>query len=409
MKKLLSLIILLLLIGCSTYGQKEETKIDSFLKFIDVLEKSELKQRKEIVEKNYDSLVEKTEFPIINGNQVTFVYVGEGKDIKLEGDMTGWGAKSIKMKPIDATSIYYVTKTFESNARIDYKIVVDGNWIVDPLNKKVSKSGFGFNSEFIMPEYPEQPEIKYYEEIPHGEIIRDQFIVCKAVKKGQVEESKRRYHIYLPPNYSKEKKYTTIYFQDGMDYIFNMQINNVLDYMIANKEIEPVIGVFVDYIDRNEDYINNQKNIYADFLVKEFIPYIDSKYSTIKNRDNRVLVGLSNSGSSAIYISHKYSDTFSKVLSHSGALSTLYSNGGSFGKKNDETLGEKIGTENYPVKIYLNAGTYESSIKNVNIRFYEELKKNKSVINAKFEIENQGHALPFWRDTTREALIWLFD
>lgn len=409
MKKLLGLLVLLMFSACSTFGQKEELKIDSFLKFIDILEKSETKQRKEIVGKNYDLLVKKTEFPIINGNEVTFVYVGEGKDIKLEGDMTGWGAKSIKMKSIDSTNIHYVTRTFESNARIDYKIVVDGNWIVDPLNKKVSKSGFGFNSEFIMPQYPEQPEIKYYENIPHGEIIRDQFIACKAVKNGQVEESKRRYHVYLPPNYSQEKKYTTIYFQDGMDYIFNMQINNVLDYMIANKEIEPVIGVFVDYIDRNEDYINNKKSIYADFLVKELIPFIDSKYSTIKNRDNRVLVGLSNSGSSAIYISHRFSDTFSKVLSHSGALSTLYTDGSNFGKSFNENLGEKIESVYYPVKIYLNAGTYEASIKNVNIKFYEQLKKNKSVVDVKFDIENQGHALPFWRDTTREGLMWLFD
>ena len=188
MEKLLGLLIMLMFSACSTFGQKEELKIDSFLKFIDILEKSEIKQRKEIMGKNYDLLVKKTEFPIINGNEVTFVYVGEGKDIKLEGDMTGWGAKSIKMKAIEATNIHYVTRTFESNARIDYKIVVDGNWMVDPLNKKVSKSGFGFNSEFIMPEYPEQPEIKYYEDIPHGEIIRDQFIACKAVKNGQVEE-----------------------------------------------------------------------------------------------------------------------------------------------------------------------------------------------------------------------------
>lgn len=194
-----------------------------------------------------------------------------------------------------------------------------------------------------------------------------------------------------------------------MDYVYNMQINNVLDYMIYHKEIEPVIAIFIDYIDRNEDYINNKKNIYADFLVKEFIPFIDSKYSTIKNRDNRVLVGLSNSGSSAIYISHKYSDIFGKVLSHSGALSTLYSNGASFGKGFNDNLGEKIESEYYPVKIYLNAGTYEPSIKNVNIRFYEKLKNNKSIVAVKFDIENQGHALPFWRDTTREGLIWLFD
>lgn len=409
MKKLLGLLVLLIFSACSTFGQKEELKIDSFLKFIDILEKSESKQRKEIVGKNYDVLLKKTELPIINGNEVTFVYVGQGKDIKLEGDMTGWGAKSIKMKAIEATNIHYATRTFETNARIDYKIVVDGNWIVDPLNKKVSKSGFGFNSEFIMPEYPEQPEIKYYKDIPHGEIIRDQFIVCKAVKSGQVEESKRRYHVYLPPNYSQEKHYTTIYFQDGMDYIFNMQINNVLDYMIYHKEIEPVIGVFIDYIDRNEDYINNQKSVYADFLIKEFIPFIDSKYSTIKNRDNRVLVGLSNSGSSAIYISHRFNDIFSKVLSHSGALSTLYSDGSNFGKSFNESLGEKIESEYFPVKIYLNAGTYEPSIKNVNIKFYEQLKNNKSLVDAKFDIENQGHALPFWRDTTREGLMWLFD
>ena len=406
MKKSILLFVLLVLIGFRSFGQNEEIPVTSFLKFIEVLESSPLKNRQELVDKYYSKLANETEFPIINGAEVTFVYKGSGSSVKLSGDMTGWEANFIQMRHIDGTDIYYKKKLFEANARIDYKIVVDNKWILDPLNKKISKSGFGENSEFSMPLYPKQPEVAYYEEIPHGSIIKDQYISCNAVKKGRIETSSRRYHVYLPPNYSKDKKYTTLYFQDGMDYIFNMKINNVLDYMIYNKDIDPVIAVFIDYIDRDEDYIKNQKDVYADFLLNEFVPFIDSNYSTIKNRKNRVIIGLSNSGSSAVYISHKNSEIFGKVLSHSGAVNCLYTNGTSFGSKLNENLGDRMEIENYPVKIYLNAGTYEGFVY-PNKRLYDQLKKNPSVIDVKFDIENQGHALPFWRDTTREALIWL--
>ena len=50
-----------------------------------------------------------------------------------------------------------------------------------------------------------------------------------------------------------------MYFCDGSDYVKTSKIPNILDYMIDKGEIEPVVAVFVDWIDRDKEYIKSTK------------------------------------------------------------------------------------------------------------------------------------------------------
>ncbi len=110
-------------------------------------------------------------FPIAEDSMAFFIYRGKvDSTITVTGDYTQWSANGDPMTNISATNLYYVGKKFEPDARIDYKFIKDGNWMLDPLNPHTIKGGFGQNSELAMPSYVQPVEIQYNPAIPHGTI-----------------------------------------------------------------------------------------------------------------------------------------------------------------------------------------------------------------------------------------------
>jgi len=87
------------------------------------------------------------------GDSVAFLYRGEAKTVSWAGDFNGWhpaqpgyaGTRS------GLANIWIAVQKFPPDARIDYKIVVDDKWILDPDNPSIQWSGMGPNSELRMP------------------------------------------------------------------------------------------------------------------------------------------------------------------------------------------------------------------------------------------------------------------
>ncbi len=91
-------------------------------------------------------------FPITTDSMAYFVYRGKvDSAIAVTGDYTQWPATGDAMTNVSATDLFYAGRKFEPDARIDYKFIKDGNWILDPLNGHIVSGGFGRNSELAMP------------------------------------------------------------------------------------------------------------------------------------------------------------------------------------------------------------------------------------------------------------------
>lgn len=82
------------------------------------------------------------ESPVINEDKtVTFNYFSAtAKEVYLAGDMNGWAPKATAMTKDETTGIFTVTQTLTAGNH-EYKFVVDGEWIADPMNSKVSAGG----------------------------------------------------------------------------------------------------------------------------------------------------------------------------------------------------------------------------------------------------------------------------
>lgn len=377
--------------------------IKEYDEFYKDIESIPYEKRQVYIDTIFDTIKENVTFPITKNNIVTFAARGNYKKILVYGDMTpSWDNKNtgIVMKNIEGTDLYYTSTILPEDSYMEYKFYDGSVSFIDELNKRSVPSSSGGNSLFWMPKYAEHNEIVNNANISHGVFTSYEDSCSYYTSSGAKENGMRKYYIYIPAGYDASKSYRVIYFHDGYNFATRAYAVNILDYMIANGEIDPVIGVFVDPIDRNADYILSNKDHFADYIANDIVNKIDSQYSTIKSPDGRVVVGASNGAVISTYIAYRHKDKFKYILAYSGAYDIAFST--YYG----EDYGNNLDTVNWPVKIMMFCGNYDS-LKYSNERFYNQVKENNSIIGIEYKTYNSGHKYSFWGSTLREGLIYL--
>jgi len=97
----------LISVGYFLYG--EEMVIDNvaiFTEFIEKIENLPVEERQDFVDREFEILKEKLEFPVVNAYEVIFVYKGNGNKVELMGDMTGWQAFPISLNKVEGTNLF---------------------------------------------------------------------------------------------------------------------------------------------------------------------------------------------------------------------------------------------------------------------------------------------------------------
>lgn len=362
-----------------------QTKIFCQTAFLDI-EKILRKPSGNISELN--NLIEKNKkgFPLIYNNRVMFLYKGEATIVRIAGDFTNWEPE-VRMTNLIGTNVFYKIMEFEMDARLDYKIVVNKDWILDPLNEKYCEGGYGVNSELRMPAYKEN-EI-------FGKTVNPTPLIEDSIKSKIMERTYKTF-VYLPDGYkNKNSKFPVVYFQDGTEYIKMGEAVKILDILIQTKKIMPVIAVFVVPTNRNDEYAFYDKDNYTEFFAKELVNTIDLKYKTIKSKESRALIGDSFGGNISAIISYKYSDMFGKCGMHSAAFWP------------EEYAAFKLITN--PVKDIQYAfvwGTYEKQIADNMKEFVKIIEAAKGKFY--YKEYHQGHSWGLWRNTLPDLLKEFF-
>jgi enterochelin esterase-like enzyme len=141
--------------------------------------------------------------------------------------------------------------------------------------------------------------------------------------------------VYLPPGYLPQSRYPVLYLFYGyggnVDSYFDawLAINRTADRLIAAQAIEPLIIVVPDYansfgvnttVAQAANSAGGSIGPYEDYLIKELMPFIDSRYSTDARRERRYVGGISMGGFAALHLGLRHTAMFSKVGGHSAAL-----------------------------------------------------------------------------------------
>jgi enterochelin esterase family protein len=293
------------------------------------------------------------------------------------------------MTPITGTNFWYHTAHYPSDARLDYKYVLNGsNWILDPLNPYTCMGGFGPNSELRMPGYAVPPELQYYPDIPHG-TFRDTTFFSASLGNS------RKVSIYLPPGYDAVSgDYPLMLFHDGLEYISLGAAGNILDYLISEQKVVPLIGIFVPPVDRTAEYAGTKIDLFTTFIVDELMPVIDQKYRTSKDPRKRAMTGASNGGNISLYIGTSHPGSFGKIAAQSSNVIQSISN----------TL---LYSDKMELEFYIDIGTYdiEELIPMVHNLASILLSKKYSY---RFYEWNEGHSWGNWKGHLRLPLMQFF-
>ena len=192
----------------------------------------------------------------------------------------------------------------------------------------------GFGGPIVLgpddkPAFPNPPEgfDKTREGIAHGKL---EMVEYDSKSVG----NKRKAFVYTPPGYSPDEKYPVLYLLHGIggdegEWRRGGHPEIILDNLIADKKAVPMIIVMPNGRAQPNDRAGTNAMAtapaFAKFdqdLLKDLIPFIESKYSVKRDRDSRALAGLSMGGGQSLNFGLGNLDTFAWIGGFSSAPNT---------------------------------------------------------------------------------------
>jgi enterochelin esterase-like enzyme len=235
------------------------------------------------------------------------------------------------------------------------------------------------------------------------------FYALKNVPHGHVEQvlfpspstqTSRRAFVYTPPGYYENptKRYPVLYLQHGWgedETAWSNQghANLIMDNLIAEGKTKPFI-IVMTYGMTNEVRMGGMRDFkiepFQNVLIKELIPYVDSKFRTIADQKSRAMGGLSMGAMETKTITLGNPDVFS----HYALLS-----GGTYSVDDVKANKDKIKL------IFISTGSKErpDPVRNAVVALKEAGFNAVSYVS-----EGTAHEFQTWRRSLRELAPLLF-
>jgi enterochelin esterase-like enzyme len=206
-----------------------------------------------------------------------------------------------------------------------YFMEIDGVRFVDPA----TETFFGCNRQAGGIEIPEGKEGDYYrpqQGVATGQ-IRSIYYYAKSTNEW------RHAMVYTPAQYEKsKKKYPVLYLQHGMGedetgWSRQGHMQHIMDNLIAQGEAVQMIVVMESGDIKapfgggdNRQGHSNYGNSFYKVMINDLIPYIDSHFRTLTDREHRAMAGLSWGGHQTFDVVLSNIDKFAWMGTFSGAI-----------------------------------------------------------------------------------------
>ncbi|MFA5646686.1 MAG: alpha/beta hydrolase-fold protein [Bacteroidales bacterium] len=381
------------------YAYKEFSSFADFRKTLDTIAAiTDENLRLEMMDSFWDSLKINKQVPFVFNDSVAFLYKGTATSVKWAGDFNSWNPDygDFTGVKVGASDVWIVEKTFPLDARLDYKIVKNASWILDPANTFRQYSGFGQNSELRMPQWEIPKETVPIEGANRGFLSDNMLIQSVPQNLGY----SLNYKVYTPFGYDDLQNLPVVYVTDGHEYADDKlgAMVIVMDNLIYQGIIKPIIAVFIDPREpgnasrnrRMTEYIENIK--FANFVADELVTTIDANYKTNSSANNRAILGTSLGGWNSAFFGFNRSETFQLIGIHSPA----------FG---EDIIRAYSHAEKLPLKIFMSTGVIfdtEVRAREMKIAF-----QSKQYPLHYIEV-NEGHSWGNWRALIDEPLTYFF-
>jgi enterochelin esterase-like enzyme len=326
------------------------------------------------------------------------------------------------MGHLTGSDLWYKSYTMRRDARFIYLISANdsltpfaadhptekGGWIAalqpDPLNPRryaeprdpeSSEQEDYVGSIVELPGAPPQPFIRPHPDVPKGQVELIHY-------ESRMLKNKRRLWVYTPPGYRSDgDPYRLLVLFDGWQYVQLTPTPTILDNMIADGALPPLVAVMVDPVDRFSELALNET--FSDFMANELTPWIRQRYHVTEKPEQTVLGGLSLGGMAAAYTALRHPAVFGNVLSQSGSFQF---------KAEDETgvIRQFTHREKLSIRFYLEAGLLEAadspSLLHSNRHLRDVLEAKGYVVH--YSEYNGRHDHINWRGSLSQGLMALF-
>jgi len=183
--------------------------------------------------------------------------------------------------------------------------------------------------------YPVDPDSRPQAGVPKGR-LEGPTIFKSKIFEGTVRE----YWVYVPSQYTPDKPACVLFFQDGQRATNpngSLRIPQVMENLIAKKQMPVTIGIFVSPGQRGEVMAYGQGNNpnnrsveydslgdkYARFVVEEMLPEVAKTYNLTKEPDGRCIGGTSSGAICAFTVAWERPTEFHKVISCIGSFTNI--------------------------------------------------------------------------------------
>jgi len=215
--------------------------------------------------------------------------------------------------------------------------------------------------------------------------------------QSKIFNNERIVRVYLPKQYDGIRKFKILYLNDGQNLFGDndfgaeneWRIDEIVDSLISNDLIEPIIIVGIDHAKelRDNEYCpwqdfyripalpNPEGKMYPEFLINEVMPLIEKKYKVLKGAENTGLGGASHGGLITLYTLLERPEIFNFAIVESP---TLY--------VNNYRVFEKVKKSNgsFLEHIYVAMGSNESGVENCD----ENYEYNKLAVDDTRKLKN---------------------
>jgi enterochelin esterase family protein len=303
------------------------------------------------------------------------------KEVRLAGDYTGWD----KPQPMQNQSGEWTySASVPANARLEYKFVVDGQWILDPANPNQFANGVGgSNSVFEGPEY--KPTT--LEQAPKTPMVRREITV-----------DGRKVVVFSP---KKSRGLPILLYGDGDNYEKIGKVQDVLQNLVEAKKARPAVIVLVQPVDRMSEYGLEWKR-YATLVLDGILPAV-RKLTGASSKAKDVFVGGSSMGGViSLRLAEEFPDKVAGgVHSQSGAFQWSPAKLDYSSLVTEKAFGKLAKT----TRLWLDWGEYEQALTETN----REAVKTLTRMGRPFGTTStpEGHTWTAWRNRMVAGLTYI--
>ena len=355
----------------------------------------------------------------------TFVYRNAEPltNVVISGGVAGWVDALTVMEHVAGTDLWYKTVPVRKDIRIWYQFrkndslfpwFVDPNFpkrwaagFADPLNPKVEQLPAGPRSVFEGPSAAPQPWVALRPGVARGQVT------AITLTSSHLHEQ-RDVWVYTPPGYDSAAARRAgglpeLVLFDGGAYTGRLvPTPTILDNMLADRRIAPIIAVFIaNGAQRMQELAANPD--FADFVADEVMPYVRRRYAVTSSPAKTAIGGSSHGALMATFVALRYPRLFGNAISQSA--SHWWGPEGEDG----EWLSRTVATmPRLPVRFYIEVGVYETDRSaNQGPGQVWPNRHFRDVLRAKgYDVDYRefagAHEYLNWRGTISEALMHFF-